>query len=122
MTDPSATQSSNVAPRGTLSRDAGKLGLGLSRPAALCERLLEGVDVGLGERRGSEAHEVHAVFARPGGAGSIGGAVPEGRMRLLQRPHGDRHVFVLVVLAGIIEAVGSQARTDAVECIDEDSA
>src|SRR6266508_1477846 len=28
----------------------------------------------------------------------------------------------LVILAGIIEAVGSQACTDAVECIDEDSA
>src|SRR5262249_24305733 len=128
MTEPSATQSSNVASRGTLSREvkpvtpclsrsqlscarcssiaglaealgfrvgigdedmaqhadrraAGKLGLGLSRPAALCQRLLEGVDVGLRKRRGSEAHEVHAVFARPGGAGGIGGAVTEGRRR-----------------------------------------
>src|SRR5215510_8455130 len=68
-------------------RAAGKLGLGLSRPAALGERLLEGIDVGLGERRRSEAHEVHAMFARPGGASGIGGTIPEGRMRLLQRPH-----------------------------------
>src|SRR5262249_56794262 len=71
-------------------RAAGKLSFGLSRPTALCERLLEGVDVGLGERRGSEAHEVHAGVARPGGARSIGGAIPEGRVWLLARPASHR--------------------------------
>src|SRR5262245_5290955 len=87
-------------------RVAGTLWFGLSRSAARRESLLEGVDVGLGERRRSEAHEVHAVFARPGGTSGIGGTIPEGRMRLLQRPQGNRHVFELVVLAGIVERVG----------------
>jgi len=103
-------------------RAAGKLGLGLSRPAAFCQRLLEGVDVGLGERRRSQAHEVRAVFARPGGASGIGGTIPEGRMRLLQRPQGNRHVFELVVLAGIVERVGGQSGGDAIERVDEDIA
>ena len=43
-------------------------------------------------------------------------------MRLLQRPQGNRHVFELVVLAGIVERVGGQPGGDAVERVDEDIA
>ena len=103
-------------------RAAGKLRLGLGRPAPLCERLPEGINIRLGERRRAQAHEMHPVFPRPGGAGCVGRAIPEGGMRLLQRAQGNGHIFVLVVLAGEIERLGSQARVDAVESIDEDSA
>src|SRR5207302_7661500 len=80
------------------------------------------VDVGLGERRRSETQKVHAVLARPGGAGGVGRAIPERGMRLLQRPQRNRHVFELIILAAVAQRVGGQARADAVERIDEDRA
>src|SRR5262249_43965918 len=101
---------------------AGKFVFGLVRAAALCQRVPEGVDICLGERCRPETQKVHAVLAHPRRAGGVGGAVPERGMRLLQRPQRNRHVFELVILAGVAERVRGQARADAAERIDEDRA
>jgi acetaldehyde dehydrogenase (acetylating) len=40
-------------------------------------------------------------------------------VRLLQGPQRDRHVLVGEVIARIVQHIGPQARTDALECVDE---
>jgi hypothetical protein len=101
---------------------AREFSLGLRRAAALRQRFLEGIDIGLGKLRRSEGDEMHAVLAGPGRAGRVGGAVPERGIRFLQRPQRDWHAVVFVVGPGITERVGGQADAEAFEGVDEDLA
>ena len=97
-------------------------GFGCAGAAALGERVAVGVDVDLGIAGRAVGDEVHAVLARPGRARGVGGAVPERRMRRLQRPQRHRHVGILIMLAGIAERVVGQRRDHAVVGVDEDVA
>jgi hypothetical protein len=101
---------------------AAELGLRHHWAATLGERLAIGVDVDLGIGGRAVGDEVHALLARPGGAGRVGGAVPERRHRLLQRPQRHRHVLVCKVRPVIAECVVGQRRTEAFEGVDEDIA
>ena len=101
---------------------AGKAGLRLGRAAAFRQCGLEGVDIGLGRRGRAEGDIMQTVLAAPGRAGRVGRGVPERRLRLLQRPHGDRHVLVFVVFAGVAQRVAGQPGAEASERVDEDVA
>ena len=100
----------------------GNSGLGTARAGALGERLAVGRDVALGERGRPIGGEMHAALARPGGADLVGGAVPERRMRLLQRPQRHRHVRIGEMRARMVQGVVGQAGADAGERIHEDLA
>ena len=62
------------------------------------------------------------LLAGPGRTDLVGGAIPERRMRLLQRAQFDRHVLVGEVLAFIGQRIGGQAGADALEGIEENIA
>src|SRR6516225_1993349 len=86
-------------------RAIGKFRLGRGRPTAFVQRRLIRIDVGLGGRHRSQRDEMQTLLAGPGRADLIGGAVPERRMRLLQRAQLDRYILVAVVLAFVEKAI-----------------
>src|SRR5262249_54470950 len=70
----------------------------------------------------TQRDKMQTLLARPGRADLIGGAVPERRMRLLQRAQLDRHILIAVVLAFVGKAIGRQTGADTLESIDENVA
>src|SRR5580658_4968452 len=98
---------------------AGKLSLRLRRSAAFPKRRLERVDIGLCHLRRAERDEMKAVLAGPGRADVVRRAVPERRMRLLQRPQRDRHILIDEMIALITERIRDQAGAEALEGVDE---
>src|SRR5271167_5125997 len=67
-------------------RTSGKGSHGLRRAAALFECDFVGVDIGSRRRHRPQSDEMQALFASEGRADLVRGAVPEWRVRLLQRP------------------------------------
>ncbi len=103
-------------------RAAFELRLRLQRAATLGQCIAIRVDVDLGVVGRTVGDKMHAVIARPRGAGGVRRAVPECRMRLLQRPQRHRHVLVGIVRARMAERVVGQRGGQAVERIDKDVA
>ena len=101
---------------------AGKFRLRLCRRAALGQRFRVGIDISLGQRRRAQRHEVQPVLAAPSGADFARRGIPERRMRLLQRPHRDRHLLIEIVLAFVTEQISRQAGADAFERVDKNVA